>query len=151
MIPDACEQLDPFRTGAVIRAIINDEHRFALLAGQSIEDTEQPSAQQKQQTPPVVGLTLQQLVGGVFAERQFAVENDAAEEVLADKGQCENGFCQRAHAMAVMFTHPATVHQGSNLETAKEVINFALNVNVGLRLGGDPGMVHLSPFHLILL
>jgi hypothetical protein len=26
-----------------------------------------------------------------------------------------------------------------------------LNVNVGLRLGGDPGMVHLSPFHLILL
>jgi hypothetical protein len=50
-----------------------------------------------------------------------------------------------------MFAHPAAVHQGSNLETAKEVIDFALNMNVGLRLGGDPGMVHLSPFHLILL
>jgi hypothetical protein len=26
-----------------------------------------------------------------------------------------------------------------------------LNVDIGLRLGGDPGMVHLSPFLLILL
>ena len=151
MIPDVCEQLDPFGTGSVIGAVIKDEHRFALLAGQSIEDTEQPPAQGKQQTPPVVGLTLQQLIGGVFAERQFAVEHDAAEEVLADKGQCENGFCQRAYTMAVMFAYPTAVHQSRNLETAKEVINFALNVNVGLRLGGDPGMVHLSPFHLILL
>ena len=53
--------------------------------------------------------------------------------------------------MAMMFSHPAAVHQGSDFETTKEVINFALNVNGGLRLGGNPGMVHLSPFHLILL
>ena len=53
--------------------------------------------------------------------------------------------------MAVMFAHPTVMHEGCDSETAEEVIDLALNVNVGLRLGGDPGMVHLSPFHLILL
>ncbi len=53
--------------------------------------------------------------------------------------------------MAVMFAHPTSMHEGGDFETAKEVIDFALNVNVGLRLGGDAGMVHLSPFLLILL
>ena len=53
---------------------------------------------------------------------QFVVDHDAAEEVLADKGQCENGFCQRADTMAVMFAHPAPMHEGGNFETAKEIM-----------------------------
>ena len=53
--------------------------------------------------------------------------------------------------MAVMFSHPALMHEGSNFETAKEFIDFALNINVGLRLRGNGVVVHLSPFCLILL
>ena len=50
-----------------------------------------------------------------------------------------------------MFTHPTAVHEGGDFETAEEIVDFALNMNVGLRLGSDLGMVHLSPFLLILL
>jgi len=53
--------------------------------------------------------------------------------------------------MAVMFAHPAPIHEGGNFETAKEIIDFALKMNLCLRLGGNIGMVHLSPFVLILL
>jgi hypothetical protein len=53
--------------------------------------------------------------------------------------------------MAVMFAHPTLMHQGSNLETAEKIIDFALNVNNGLRLRGNIDMVHLSSFCLILL
>ena len=53
--------------------------------------------------------------------------------------------------MAVMFAHPTAMHESGNLETAEKVIDFALNVNLRLRFGGDFGMVHLSPFCLILL
>jgi hypothetical protein len=49
--------------------------------------------------------------------------------------------------MAVMFTHFALMHKGGNFEAAKEVIDFALNVNMVLRLGGDTVLVHLSPLH----
>ena len=145
------ERFHPFGAGSVIRVVVNNEHRFALVAGQSAEHGEQSPAQRKQQPTPVIGLTLEQLVSGVFAKWQFAVDHDAAEEVLADKGQCENGFCQRADTMAVMFAHPAPMHEGGNFETAKEIIDFALKMNLGLRLGGNIGMVHLSPFMLILL
>jgi hypothetical protein len=53
--------------------------------------------------------------------------------------------------MAVMFAHATLMHEGGDFETAKEVIDFTLNVNVGLRLGGNAVMFHLSPFLLILL
>jgi hypothetical protein len=53
--------------------------------------------------------------------------------------------------LAVMFSHPASMHKRSDFETAKKVIDFALNMNRVLRLGGDAGMVHLSPFSLYLL
>jgi len=82
---------------------------------------------------------------------QFAVKDDASEEILTDKWQCEYGFCQRANAMAVMFTHSTSMHEGGDFKAAKKVIDFALNINRVLRLGGDAGMVHLSPFSLYLL
>ena len=79
-----------------------------------------------------LGLAFEYLVNGVCAERQFTVERNAAEEVLSDKGQCGNGFCQRANTMPVMFTHPASIHEGSDFKTVKEVIDFALNIDLGL-------------------
>jgi hypothetical protein len=91
------------------------------------------------------------LVSGVFAERQLAVEYDTAEKVLTDKGQSEIGLCQRAYTMAVMLSHPASMHKRIDFETAKEVIDFALNIDRVLRLGGNADMVHLSPFSLCLL
>ena len=101
MIPDIGEQFHPFGAGSVIRAVVNNEYRFALVAGQPAEHGEQSPTQRKQQPTPVIGLTLEQLVSGVFAKWQFAVDHDAAEEVLTDKGQCENGFCQRAYTQVV--------------------------------------------------
>ena len=71
-------------------------------------------------------------IRGVLSERDLVVEDNTAEEVFADKGQCKNGFCQRSNTMAVMFAHPAFMHQGRNLETAEKIINFALNINMGL-------------------
>ena len=62
-----------------------------------------------------------------------------------------SSFPRPALTMAVMFAHTAPMHEGGNFETAKEIIDFALNMNLGLRLGGNIGMVHLSPFVLILL
>jgi hypothetical protein len=53
--------------------------------------------------------------------------------------------------MTVMFAHPVAVHEGCDFETSEEVIDFALNVNMGLGLGGDAGLVHFSLFRLILL
>jgi len=53
--------------------------------------------------------------------------------------------------MAMMFTHSTSMHESGDFETAKEVIDFALNMNRVLRLGDDAGMVHLSPFSLYLL
>jgi hypothetical protein len=59
-------------------------------------------------------------------------------------------ICQRANTVAVMCTHPTSVHESCDFKTAKEVIDFALNINRVLRLGDDAGMVHLSPFSLNL-
>lgn len=69
---------------------------------------------------------------------------------MANKGQCESGFGQRANIMAVMFTHPALMDEGGDFVTAKEVMNFAFNVKVPYLLGGITVMAHLSPFPLVL-
>ena len=82
---------------------------------------------------------------------QILVEDDFSQEILSDKWQCENGLCQRANAVSVVFSNTAAVHERTDLESVEKYVDFALNVNVDLRFGGDPDMVHLSPFLLILL
>jgi hypothetical protein len=53
--------------------------------------------------------------------------------------------------MTVMLAHPTLIHEGGDFKTTKEVIDFALNMNGVLRLGGYADMVNLSPFSLYLL
>jgi hypothetical protein len=43
------------------------------------------------------------------------------------------------------------MQQGSDPKLFEKIINFALNLNVGLSLAVDPAMFHLSPFLLFLL
>jgi hypothetical protein len=65
-------------------------------------------------------------------EGKILVDNNAAEEVLADKWQCEYGLCQRANTMTVAFSHPTAVQKSAQPKAVEKVINFALNVNVSL-------------------
>ena len=41
-----------------------------------------------------------------------------------------------------MLMQPAAMHEGDDFQTAKEIIDFALKVNAGLRLGGNVAMSH---------
>jgi len=41
------------------------------------------------------------LDGGGFAKWKIVIDDNAAKEILTEKGQCKNGFCQRANALTV--------------------------------------------------
>ena len=79
------------------------------------------------------------------------VDYNAAEEILSDKWQCEDCFCQRTNAVAVAFTDTTSVQQPTDSELVEEDVNLVKNVDLSLRLRGDAAMVHLSPFCLISL
>jgi len=66
-------------------------------------------AKTKKQSAPVVGCSLEKLIGRVFAKGKLLIDDNAAEEVLPDKWQCEDGLCQRANTMAVAFTDATAV------------------------------------------
>ena len=124
----------------------------AVVAGQSVENTKQTQAHQsEQQAKPAIVLALEQIVCGVFAEWRIAVDNNTAKKVLANKGQCEDAFGQKANTMAVMFTPPASMRKRSDFEKAKKVTEIAGNVNRTFRLGDDAGAVNLRPFSSYLL
>jgi hypothetical protein len=55
-------------------------------------------------------------------------------------------FDKPTHCKAVSI-----VHQRTDMKPVEKIVNFTLQFNVDLRLGGDFAMVHLSPFSLILL
>jgi hypothetical protein len=151
MIVDTREQLDGLRSGLIIGAVVDDENRFAIFIGQAIEDEKDPPGQSQDQFTPIVPNALEQLVGGIFSERQFRIEDDAAVIILARKRQREDGLCQSANAVAMSLTDPTVMKQFTDAESIEERINLSVSMNVGLRLGGKLAMVNLSPFLLILL
>jgi hypothetical protein len=52
--------------------------------------------------------------------------------------------------MAVMLAHPVSVREGRDFKTDIKVIDFALNVNVGMRLEGNSGMFYMTPIKLLV-
>lgn len=58
---------------------------------------------------------------------------------------------KRTNAAAVAFADSTSFKQSANVELVEKVVNSVKNLDISLRFGGDPAMVHLSPFCLILL
>jgi hypothetical protein len=85
--PDLGEKFHPLGAGAVVGAVIDDEHRLALVAGEPVENTEQSSSQRKQQATPVEGIALEQLADGILTKGQVANVDVTARKVFSDQGQ----------------------------------------------------------------
>ena len=151
VIVDPAKQFNLFGSGAIVGAVVDDQHRFSLLTRKAVEYGKQPCGQYQHQFAPIVGRCFHYLVGGILAESEFVVDGDATEEISTDERQRENRLYQRANAVTVAFTNAASVKKGADTELGKKLVNLTLNANVGLSLGGNFAMVHLSPFLLNLL
>jgi hypothetical protein len=151
VIEDATEKFNFFGTRPVIGAVVNDEYRLALITCQSVEDAVKTSPGNQQEPPPIVGARFEQVVCRILSDIRVIVDDNATEEIMPDERQCENCFCQRTNAVAVAFTDATSVEQSTNVELVEKVVNLVKDLDVRLRSGGDPAMVHLSPFCLILL
>jgi hypothetical protein len=151
MVFNPAKQFNQFGSGPVVRAVVDDQNALPLLTGQAIEKSIKFYCQCQNEFSPVVPGALQNLVGSVFAETDIFVDDDATEEVLPDKRQCEYRLYQRANMVSVPFSDTGSIHQCANREGFKKCINLAVYVDRILRLGGIRCMVHLSPFFLILL
>ena len=71
--------------------------------------------------------------------------------ILSHKRQCEDGHYQRTNTVSATFPNTTPMQSGSNLESVEKVVDFTKNADVGLCLGVNAAMNHLSPFLLILL
>ena len=65
------EQLNHLGAGAVIGAVVDDQHLLTLLAGQYVHEPNHHRYQSQQKFPPVIPGILQELVGGILLESQF--------------------------------------------------------------------------------
>ncbi len=109
MIVDTTEQFYQLGPRAIIRTIIDNEHRLSIFVCEAVEKAMQPQAKTEKQSAPVVGCSFEKLIGRVFAKGKIPIDNNTAEEVLPDKWQCEDGLCQRANTMAVTFADATAV------------------------------------------
>ena len=94
MIKDATEQFNPLGSGTIIGAVINDQDGLSLFTGKPIKNIKESAPKTQQQSAPIKAGTPEQLVGGIFAECNIFIDDNATKEVLSDKGQCENDLCQ---------------------------------------------------------
>ena len=85
MIEYAAEKLDFFGTRPVVWAVIDDEHRLPLVAGQRIENPVKSSAYNQQKPAPIVGACLEQVICRILSDISVLVDNNASEEIFTDK------------------------------------------------------------------
>jgi hypothetical protein len=151
VIPNPGQQFHHLGPGTIVRAVIHNQHRIASFIGQPVEETIQPGSQQQQQSSPVGCASFEEFVGSIFTEPQFIIDHNATEEILANKRQCKSGHYQRTNTVPTTFSDLTAMHGRSNVELVEKVVDFTKNADVGLCLGGNAAMNHLSPFLLILL
>ena len=75
MIEDSAKKFDFFGARPVIRAIINNEHRFALIICQAINNAMKANAYKQQKSPPIVGACFEQVVRRVFSNIGIFVDD----------------------------------------------------------------------------
>jgi hypothetical protein len=145
------EQFNHFGAGPVIGAVVNDQHLLTLLAGQYVHESDHHRHQAQQKFPPVIPGILQELVGGILAELQLRIVDDAPGEVDPAKRQGENGGEHRQRFCPSQLADTAASQQGANLEIFQKGRNPVLQSFCLLLLLVVLGMVHLSLFFLISL
>jgi len=143
------KQFNHFGAGSVIGAVVDDQYFLTLLVGQHVHESNRHQAQQK--LSPVITGILQELVGGILAEIQLRIIDDAPGKVDPTKRQGEYGGEHRKRFCPSQLADTAATQQGANLEIFQERRKPVLQSLCLLLLLVVLGMVHLSFFSLISL
>ena len=145
------KQFDHLGAGAVIEAVVDDQHFFPLLAGQHVHEPHHHGHQAEQEFPPVIAGVLEELVGGILPESQPRVADNAPGKVGPDKRQGEDGGEHGQRRCPAQFADVAAAQQGADPEIFQEGRDPVLQSFCLLLLLVVSGRVHLSLFFLILL
>jgi len=149
MVKHPGQQFDDLGAGPIIDAVVKDQNLFSLFRDKQAEKANHLHRQDQQEFSPVVTWILQQLISGIFLERQLFVLNDPSKEILTFEGQHENGGKQCERGCSPLFPYPALVQCGADPEVVDERENSIMQTSCLLLLLMLFGNIHASPFSLM--